>query len=299
MLDHEMKKNTDAAKKPFELVPRTHGTTLVLTGAWAPEAENALLSGEADGLEVNYARGSRERTLDFIGAWPIRWLRIIGRTFRDIDPIYRLNGTLEELEIQTAEGTSVDLARLPRLSSVAADWETIKDTIESTESLRELNVLRFTEPDVEVITKNHGLRGLVLKQAPFLRRLEGVGEFPLLSKLEVYAARTLEDISELRKVNGELESLILESCPSIARLGDITNLDGLALLGFSECREIESIAPVATLRKLEVVHCWGNTRIVDSDLEPLRSLPQLRELRMRDRPDYRPRVSEIQELIGR
>jgi hypothetical protein len=299
MLDHDMNSSSKANKGSFVLEPRGSRKTLVLTGAWTPEAENVLLAGEADGLELNYARGSRERDLEFIGSWPVRWLRIIARTFRDLSPIYRLSESLEELDIQTAAGTSLDLGRLPRVSALAADWETMRESIESTHGLRRLTVLRFTERDLETITNNHDLRELVLKQAPFLEGLGGLGSMPLLKTLGIYAATPLKDLSELTAINRELTSLILEACPSIGRIGDVASLTRLYFLGFSECQEIDSLAPIAALRELEVVHCWGNTKIVDNDLEPFMTLPKLTEIRMRDRPQYHPRVKDIQAELAR
>ncbi len=196
-----MNSSSRANKGSFVLEPRGSGTTLVLTGPWTSEAEGVLLTGEADGLEVNYPRGSQERDLEFIGSWPVRWLRIIARTFRDLDPIYRLSDTLEELDIQTAAGTSVDLRRLPQVSALAADWETMRESIESTDKLRRLTILRFTERDVEMVLNNHGLRELVLKQAPFLEGLGEIEALPLLNKLGIYAATPLRDLTELESIN--------------------------------------------------------------------------------------------------
>jgi hypothetical protein len=297
MLDHEMKQGPSDAQPAFTLEKRAQGTTLVLTGQWTPEAELVLLSGEADGLEVNYARGSRERDLEFLGQWPIRWMRILARTLRDVEPIYRLGDSLEELHIQTAKGVSVDLARLPHLTSIAADWEQVRRTIESTDSLQELTILRFAEPDLEMISKNSGLVKLVLKEAPYLESLTGLGALRSLIYLGIFSAKTLLDLSETRGATDSLRRFELEACPAVSRLTDICGLAELEFLGFSDCKDIESIASIASLQALEVVHAWGTTRVVNGDLVPLAALPNLTELRMRDRHEYHPRVAEIQAQL--
>jgi hypothetical protein len=46
------------------------------------------------------------------------------------------------------------------------------------------------------------------------------------------------------------------------------------------------------------VGAWGSTTITDRDLTPLASLPNLREIRMRDRPGYRPRVAELRAAVS-
>ena len=56
----------------FVLEPRGQGVDLVVTGDWSPAAREALESGRADGLVLNYARGFREQPIDFINGLPIR-----------------------------------------------------------------------------------------------------------------------------------------------------------------------------------------------------------------------------------
>lgn len=67
----------------------------------------------------------------------------------------------------------------------------------------------------------------------------------------------------------------------------------LRLLGFSDCGEIESVAPLGALEQLEELYAWGSTWIVDGDLSPLARLPRLKEIRMRDRRGYKPRGADL------
>jgi internalin A len=70
-------------------------------------------------------------------------------------------------------------------------------------------------------------------------------------------------------------------------------LVGLSFLGASDCREIDSLGPLISLENLEVLYAFGTTRIVDNDLSPLLALPRLREVRLKDRREYKPRKFEI------
>ena len=74
---------------------------------------------------------------------------------------------------------------------------------------------------------------------------------------------------------------------------DVANLVGLVVLGFSDCGDIPSLAPIEGLRSLDRVYAWGTTKILDGDLSPLTRLPKLRDLRMRNRHGYRPTVAEV------
>jgi hypothetical protein len=79
----------------------------------------------------------------------------------------------------------------------------------------------------------------------------------------------------------------------VAAIDAVGALRNLRFLGVSDCGRIDSLSPLANLTKLEVLYAWGSTRIVDSDLTPLVKLPMLREIRMRDRREYRPRIRDI------
>ena len=50
----------------FILENTPEGVNLVVTGDWSSKARDALSSGEADGLDLNYAKGFRERDLRFL-----------------------------------------------------------------------------------------------------------------------------------------------------------------------------------------------------------------------------------------
>ena len=67
----------------------------------------------------------------------------------------------------------------------------------------------------------------------------------------------------------------------------------MSLLAFGDCGDIPTLAPLRPLDELRVVLAWGDTRVLDADLSPLADLPNLEELRMRDRREYRPRVREL------
>jgi hypothetical protein len=75
-------------------------------------------------------------------------------------------------------------------------------------------------------------------------------------------------------------------------------LVNLRFLGISECGEVESLAPIGSLDQLEVLYAWGSTRIVDGDLSPLARLPRLKELSVRDRRDYKPRVADLLSALA-
>ncbi len=109
-----------AAREGYVIEDSPVGRTLVVTGDWSERAVGVLAFGQADGLVLNYARGYRERTLDFLRPWPVRRLQVLARTITNIEPVYRMAESLEDLSLTTAPTAAIDCARLPHLHGIWA-----------------------------------------------------------------------------------------------------------------------------------------------------------------------------------
>ena len=273
------------------------GRTLVVTSSWTAEAEAALDRSDVDGVWLNYARGFSEPDLSFVGEWPIRRLLVLDRKITDLSPLGRLGRTLEELSVQAAPGTPVDLAGLPRLTSLAAAWDEVDDTLHEPEGLREIVTFDYDEVDLQPLSVQSSLENVTLKAAPRLESLYGVDHFAL-RKLQVALARELEDIDALAIASQSLREVDFETCLGIYDIESLSELAQLRFLGISDCGRIPSIRPLVTLTQLECLYAWGSTRVEDGDLSPLLHLPRLKEIRMRDRREYRPSVREIADLLA-
>ena len=270
------------------------GRTLVVTGPWSSAAVQALVRGEADGLVLNYARGFSGSDLEFLEeGLGVRRLKLLDRGIADLGPIARLAGSLEELSVQAAQGAELELGALRHLRAVAGEWGLIRDTLGSAGSLEGVITWRFDEVDLHAFRDHVGLQRLTIKEAPYLESVAGVGDLPELVVLGIVLARKLDDISDVAGLGSSLQEFRLEACPAIGAIDDVEPLVNLRLLGFSDCGGIESLAPIAALEELEELYAWGSTRIIDGDLSPLAQLPRLKEIRMRDRRGYKPRVADL------
>lgn len=277
----------------YVLEDTPEGRTLVVIGPWSDDAKGVLVRGEADGLVLNYARGFCEGSLEFLGRWGVRRLNVLDRGITDLGPIGRLGDSLEALSVQAAPSAQLDLGAVPHVRSVAGEWALIGDTLGEVDALEDVITWRFDEADLHAFRDHVGLQRLTIKEAPHLESLSGITSLPELAVLKVFLARRLSDISDIAELAASLRELELEDCPAIDAIDDVEQLVGLRFLGFSECGDIETLAPVSSLEQLEVLYAWGSTRIVDGDLSPLARLPRLREIRMRDRRGYKPRVADL------
>jgi hypothetical protein len=282
----------------FVVEERPDGKALVATGPWTGEAIGVLEQPDVEALELNYARGFSEPNLEFLEAWPIRRLLVLDRTQADLSPIVHLAGTLEELSVQGGPGAVLDAGSFPRLTELSAYWDVVRETISEAEELRRLTVMGYGGVDLEPLANNNRLTQLILKEAPQLESLSGAEDLLELQKLAVGRAPFLHDLSALRRVKAPLRDLEFEDCMGIEGLEDIGVLEQLTWLGVSNCGPIKSLEPLQSPRDLKTLYAWGTTRISDNDLSPLTRLPKLKEVRMRERRDYRPQVSEIQQILA-
>jgi hypothetical protein len=281
----------------FEDAPA--GRSLVVTGTWSPAAADTLSRRDADGLVLNYARGFTGPDLNFLdAAWGLRRLKLLDRSITDLAPIARLGESLEALSVRAAPRAELDLGSLRRLHVLAGEWSLIGPTLGDVGELQDVVTWRFDEVDLHAFRDLVLLRRLIVKDAPVLESLNGVGNLPDLENLGAIGAPRLHDISDAAGLSATLLELELEDCLALEEIDDVESLHGLRFLGVSECGDIASLAPLSPLDNLEVLYAFGTTRISDGDLSPLTRLPRLAEIRIQDRPSYRPRVATIRRLLA-
>jgi Leucine-rich repeat (LRR) protein len=278
------------------------GRSLDVVGDWMPRAAGVLARSEADGLILNYARGFRERSLDFLQHWPLRRLTILARTITDLEPIYRLADTPEYLSLASSDKVALDLTGLPRLKHLSCEnWSQLEPTIADCPSLEYLYAGSYTPRDLLPLANNRNLTTIRMKDRPRLESLNGVDAFASLEELGIFGAPLLKDVVDLGSASAprKLRTLELELCRGVSTLDGIGRLTDLTYLNIGDCGDIASFAPLANLRHLKELYAYGTTRVVDGDLSPLTGLTELTNLRLKNRRDYHPAVKSIEEQIQR
>ncbi|GAA1137998.1 hypothetical protein GCM10009630_41180 [Kribbella jejuensis] len=281
----------------FAVGPRPNGTIeMVVTGSWSDQAGAAFVEEGADTLVLNYALGFDMADLRFLDGLPVRNLVVIDRRLQSLDPIYGLAPTLRNISLTVDPALTVDLERLPELTEIQADWGQIRQTFRSAVHLARLFAGRYTEDDLWALAPAGDLETLVLKDRPRLKSLDGLAALPGLRHLGVHLAARLSDTGAVR--GSMLRELHLEACKKVTTLDDIATCGDLEVLDLSDGASFSSAEPLRALTKLRELLLSGSTRISDGDLRPIADLPQLRELRMQSRRNYRPSVEEVQKIIS-
>lgn len=270
---------------------------VVVTGPWTDEMVQAVETGVADRVVLNYALGYDEPDLYFLQYLPIRELVILDRRITDLAPVYTLASKLERLDVEIAPGVAIDLSELPNLRDLGATWSQVSATIGAGRSLRRVALDAYSADDLAPLAGLRDLSSISMKERPKLRSLHGLSEFVLLDTLGIFLAARLEDVSELRG-RELLTTLELEGCRKLASVEDLAGCTGLRFLNISESGDLESAAPLAGLVELEELYAYGSTRFVDGDLSPLARLPRLRELRLQSRRHYTPSLAELKDTLA-
>lgn len=284
----------------FQLVDTPAGTDLLLTGAWSPAAAAALLEGRADGLVLNYTAGFKEPDLAFFAGLPIRRLQVLDRTVTDLSPVYGLADCLITLRVQSDPRAVIELERLPRVRTLSASWPQIRASILFAPQIEDLAVPSYSEPDLQPLSALTSLTSLVMKERPKLRSLDGMEAFPWLTRLGVFLAPGLADISAVERSRPPaLQVLQLQACRKIPDIAPVASCTSLRFFDLSEGGEIRSVGPLADLVNLERLYLYDSTKVADGDLGPIARLPRLKDFRMQNRRGYSPTVKEIQDAIAR
>lgn len=286
-------------KPPFALIRDEGGrVTFDLYAGWSPAIRRAFLSSDADGLVANYARGFVGSSIEFVRDLPLRRLDVLDRGITDLTPIHDLGATLEELSVDVAPGSHIDLTLLPRLRVLACAWDQVEDTIASTDRLEDVYFSPYREPDLTPLTHLTSLRSLRFKPPLGVRSLDGIHTMPWLAHLGIYRA-PLEDTSALARLSSPvLTRLDIPSCRRLTTLDDLGGLIGLRHLNVSESGSLASLAPIAGLAQLERLYLYGSTTIADGDLAPLLAMTYMHDLRMINRRHYNPTVDKVRAQLG-
>jgi hypothetical protein len=271
-----------------------------VTGPWSRRDIRELKRSRAEELWLNSSHGFHEPTIDLLADLPPTVVRVhvIARWINDLEPIYALGGHLKSLSVTTAAGTVLDLARLPALTDLGADWRQVQATIAAAIQLQSLYVEHYREPDLTALATLTALQRLSMKDWPSIKSLHGLQHLTALTDLTIALGRYLSDIDDLAgPVGRQLESLNLETCRRISDLRPIAHCSALTYLNLGNIGDVPTVAPLAGLQRLLSLYLYESTNILDGDLSPLLKLSDLNDLRLMNRRHYQPTVNEIKAAL--
>jgi len=288
---------------PYEMEGAPDGSrALCPVGPWTTATEEAVWKERPDSLVLSYVyKFEGEPTLRFLPTGlPVRRLAVL-YGIESFDGIEALGETLELLDIdRCGPQACVNLQGLPCLQSLSAHWSQFACSLsQASPELRKLNVVGgYPGSTLEDFPLSDQLEELVLNTPARLESLAGLEQFTRLRRLEVLYASRLSGLTGPAAAPPLLEDLRFWSCSRMKSIAGLQGLTRLRKLELNNCARIDSIGPLRSLVRLETLHAWGTTRIMDEDLTPVAELPRLKKLNMAERKQYRPLVEEIQRSRG-
>ncbi len=260
---------------------------VVLEGGWRDEYANVIDSHELAVLSI----AVRGDDLTFLQRLPaLRGLVLNAGEARDLSPVQALHA-LETLTLNTPgkPRMTLDFGAFAHLRTLRMYWNPGFDSVFDCATLESLFVFGPPDEDLARFGRLPRLRRLELSQGRKLVSTRGVS--PSVRFLGLYLQGALSALEELPPA---LDVLAIEGAK---QLGELVTVPSLTRLKAANCGDIASLAPLRGLDRLEEFFAWESTRIVDGDLSVLLELPRLREIGLRERREYRPRVAEIEEAL--
>lgn len=268
----------------YVLEQGVYGPRLVVTGPWSEGIRAYMESHRIDDLYLNYARGWKGSSLEFLAQVP--WLKaftILDWAIRDVSPVHHLRD-LRMLEISTYCDTEIDFEIFPHMEDCKLTWRRGATSLFNSRTVRRLFLSDYVIETSDLFGQLTQLESLSVAGGA-LRSLEGLRPLHHLHFLGLYNLKKLKSLRGLEAL-ATLGSLEINECPGISHINELAQLKNLRRLEINEDGEIESLRPIAALAKIREVYFYGSTRIRDGDLSTLRTLPQLAKVSFQDRPHY-------------
>lgn len=272
-----------------------------VTSPWTGHDARLLKRRRTQTVWLNSSHGFQEPTLELVRDLPasVTHIAIVARWIDDLTPLYDLGRHLTTLQLLVAPGATIDLSRLPRLTSLSADWPTVQGSLHTATGLNYLYLGHYKNMDLAPLAPLRSLRRLSMKDRPALTSLRGLNALESLRSLTIAGGRKLTDIADLDSpVGQQLEELDLDSCRHIDDLDPLTHCRSLTELCLANIGDVPDANVLGGLTKLRRLFLHESTRFLDGDLRAIARLPHLETLSLMNRRHYHPNREQLETVIG-
>jgi hypothetical protein len=265
---------------------------LVVTDGWSKALTDLINSGKVDGIELNSAKGSWDDSLKFLEDIPeLRHLILIDLSAKDVLPIQSLS-QLETLKLSAYATSPLDLSRLPNLKTAFIEWRRSYRNLSTCIGLEDLYLNRYSEQSLQVVNPMRQMVRLRVGDSRTLATLDGITDLPRLRTIGLYGLPRLHNLEPLSALAGSLEVVALNQCRYLSTVDPLATLKELKRLLLVDCGRVPSVRAVAECPNLRQFYFYGDTNVIDGDLEFLRRTP-LSDVAFKNRRHYSVRREEL------
>lgn len=205
---------------------------------------------------------------------------------------------LHSLSLQTYARDRIDFGAFESLNDLTFHWRPGAESALGLHGLKSLSIFKFPFGDLSALGGLTELRRLGIWSAR-IERLDGIGAFRGLQSLFLVDDRRLVDLTALAGDAPRLRGLDFNGCRSFRDISPLAAQVDLEELSLTDCGRIESLAPLATLKKLKRLWFYGSTVIEDGDMSVLLDLPLLHGCSFTNRRHYGHRSQDIEAELER
>ncbi len=238
-----------------------------------------------------YSAKSNQYNLNFLQLLPfLKGITILDQRLNDITAINQLH-ELRYAIIDTCCGSEVDFSNFPAIEEASVNWHAKIQSLFEASSLKRLVISDYTGKSSYPFGLLRALKSLSI----YGGNLSELTGFKLLHHLNLLGLIGLKKLTSLMGIESlsKLTKLSIDDCKNINSINEISQLNQLKWLNISNNKDIESLLPVRNLMKLEVLHFYEQTNIVDGDIAPLKKLLNLQDVRYQNRRHYNLRKEEF------
>lgn len=269
------------------------GRCLVIKAPWSEDFIEIINRENISVLRLTESMGWSDKDLSFLqdlSDIPLRGIEIYSWDIKDLTPLSFMP-SIEGLGLQCQFTKAPDFSEFTNLKNFKCFWRPKAKTVFGCKSLKVLNIVNWSEENIEALGDMTRLERLQLTS----RKLVSLNGIESLQSLKIL---DLADCTKLRSVDGiescqDLTTIEFEACKKIEGFPSLSRLNYLRTLILRDCGKIASLKPIEECTSLETVDLSGDTVIEDGNLSPLLQLPRLNVVRFQDRKHYSHKSEEI------
>jgi len=264
----------------------------VVTEGWSDQLADLVNSGQVDGVVLSSTNGRWGSGIEFLADVPsLRHLILVNLLERNVEPLQHLTH-LQSLTLNAYATSPLDFSYLESLAQAYIEWRPQYRGISSCVNLQDLFLNRYNDQDLRSLTPLTSLQALRLGDSRRISSLNGIRSLPRLRSLGLLGLPRLTSLVGLDQLAPTLEELDITQCRHLISIDQLAALGRLRRLVLAECGKVPSLRPIAGLRALQELFFFGDTFIVDGDLDFIRSLA-LRDVSFQNRRHYSLRREEL------
>ncbi len=175
-------------------------------------------------------------------------------------------------EISNDSKAKIDLSQFPHLESYYGKLSPNITGLDKAKKLETLYLHKYSTDtyDLSILPQLENLKHLGLFQTK-IRTLKGIGNFPNLSKIQIYSASQLTKISDLLELKSYLTEIEFELCKNLTDYAILAKLTELKKLTLTQSGSLRNLSFIPKLKHLKFFSFWG-TNIIDGDLSFCKNL---------------------------